>query len=235
MPMAIHEKDLRAEIVRYCVKLWDRRLVTGTSGNVSARLGDGDFLATPAARSLRNLTVDEIVRVDASGAARDASQRPTSEFPLHLAAYRARPDTGCVIHTHPTFCVVWSKCGTIFPQDTVGARETLGPVAWTAFRQAGSDELAALCAGEFARGFDTVLMERHGLSTLGKTLEAAFVLSDLAEEAARIAYSRDNRGSGKGAQWTIDRGITSGPKGRLRRRELPVALTPKDGERTKLR
>ena len=84
--------------------------------------------------------------------------------------------------------MVWSKTGAIFPQDTVGARETLGPVAWTAFLPAGSAELAALCAGEFQRGFDTVLMERHGLSAIGKNLEAAFVLSDLAEEAARIAY-----------------------------------------------
>jgi L-fuculose-phosphate aldolase len=206
MPMAIHEKDLRAAIVRYCVQLWDRRLVTGTSGNVSARLEDGDFLATPAARSLRNLTAGEIVRVDANGLARDAAQRPTSELPLHLAAYRARPDAGCVIHTHPTFCVVWSRCGTIFPQDTVGARETLGPVAWTAFRPAGSNELATLCAGEFERGFDTVLMERHGLSTLGKSLEEAFVLSDLAEEAARIAFF--SRLSGLGED--DSRGMTRG-------------------------
>jgi L-fuculose-phosphate aldolase len=186
--MTTDEKVLRASLVRYCEQLWNRRLVTGTSGNVSARLEDGDVLATPAGRALGSLAPGEIVRVDSLGAPRDASQRPTSELPLHLAAYRARPDAACLIHTHPTFCVVWSKCGTIFPQDTVGARETLGPVAWTAFLPAGSPELAALCASEFARGFDTVLMERHGLSTIGKTLEDAFVLSDLAEEAARIAY-----------------------------------------------
>ena len=186
--MTIHEKDLRASMVRYCARLWDRRLVTGTSGNVSVRVDDRDVLATPAGRSLGSLTPGDIVRVDAGGVPRDAAQRPTSELPLHLAAYRARPDAVCVIHTHPTFCVVWSKCGTIFPQDTVGARETLGPVAWTAFLPAGSVELAALCAGEFQRGFDTVLMERHGLSTIGKSLEDAFVLADLAEEAARVAY-----------------------------------------------
>ena len=196
--MAIHEKDLRAAIVRYCAELWDRRLVTGTSGNVSARLDDGDFLATPAARSLRNLTR----RRDRS---RRCKRRRARSFAASdertSAASRCVPRAsgrGCVIHTHPTFCVVWSRYGTIFPQDTVGARETLGPVAWTAFRQAGSDELAELCAGEFARGFDTVLMERHGLSTLGKSLEEAFVLSDLAEEAARIAYfSRQSGAEGE--------------------------------------
>jgi L-fuculose-phosphate aldolase len=145
-------------------------------------------LVTPAARSLGSLRREELVRVDARGIARDASQRPTSELALHLAAYEARPDARCVVHTHPTFCVVWSKSGAVFPQDTVGARETLGPVAWAPFRPAGSSELAALCAAQFANGFETVLMERHGLSAIGKTLELAFVLSDLAEEAARIAF-----------------------------------------------
>ena len=76
----------------------------------------------------------------------------------------------------------------MFPRDTVGARETLGPVAWTAYRDPGTHDLADLCAVEFARGIDTVVMERHGVSAVGASLEAAFVLTDLAEEAARIAY-----------------------------------------------
>jgi L-fuculose-phosphate aldolase len=186
--MATDEKDLRAAIVRYCARLWDRRLVTGTGGNVSVRLEDGDVLTTPASRSLGNIDAEDIVRVDPSGVPRDPSQRATSELPLHLAAYQARPAVWCVIHTHPTFCVVWSRSGTIFPQDTVGARETLGPVAWAPYHPAGSPELAATCAAEFARGFDVVLMERHGLSAIGNTLEDAFMLADLAEEAARIAF-----------------------------------------------
>lgn len=182
------EEQTRRDIVAYCSLLWDRRLVTGTSGNVSVRLDDGTILVTPAGISLRALQPEHLVRVDSAGMALDA-QRPTSELPLHLAAYRARPQTRCVVHTHPTYCVVWGKCaGGIFPQDTVGARETLGEVAWTPYRPAGSPELAALCAAEFQRGVPTVLMERHGLSTTGATLEEAFVLTDLAEEAARIAY-----------------------------------------------
>ncbi len=64
--------------------------------------------------------------------------RPTSELPLHLAAYAARPEIRAVIHTHPTFCVVWSKTGAIFERDTVGARETLGEVAWTPYAPPGS-------------------------------------------------------------------------------------------------
>lgn len=176
------------DIVTYCRRLWDRRLVTGTSGNVSVKLPDGDLLVTPAGRCLGTISQADVVRVDAHGRSRDGRAQPTSELPLHLAAYDVRPDIGCVIHTHPTFCVVWSKFGTVFPRDTVGARETLGAVAWTAYRDPGTSDLANLCAVEFARGIDTVLMERHGVSTVGPTLEEAFVLTDLAEEAARLAY-----------------------------------------------
>ncbi len=183
----MNERDARAEIVRYCTRLWNRRLVTGTSGNVSVRLDDGDLLVTPASRALAELDPQELVRVDAHGRSRGDGQA-TSELPLHLAIYDVRPDVRCVVHTHPTFCVVWSKFGFIFPRDTVGARETLGSVAWTAYRPPGSLELANLCALECGRGIDTILMERHGLSAVGPTLERAFVLTDVAEEAARIAY-----------------------------------------------
>jgi L-fuculose-phosphate aldolase len=113
---------------------------------------------------------------------------PTTELPLHVAAYGARPDARSVIHTHPTFCVLWSKTGAVFERDTVGATETLGPVAWTSYKAPGSRELARVTSDAFARGFNIVLMERHGVSALGATLEEAFVRSDLAEEAARIAF-----------------------------------------------
>ncbi|MDQ2680714.1 MAG: class II aldolase/adducin family protein [Candidatus Eremiobacteraeota bacterium] len=182
------EADARASIISHCRALWDRRLVTGTSGNVSLKLSDGDLLVTPAGRSLRNVRAEELVRIDAKGKSRDRKRTPSTELPLHLAAYKARPETLVVIHTHPTYCVVWSKFGCIFPRDTVGATETLGECAWTPYNPPGSQELADVTAAEFARGANTVLMERHGISCLGKSLDAAFVLSDLAEEAARIAY-----------------------------------------------
>lgn len=182
------EAQARADIAEYCALLWDRRLVTGTSGNVSVRLADGDLIVTPTLHSLRAVAPDELVRTDAQGTARDPAQRATSEVPLHVAAYSVRPDIRCVIHTHPTFCVVCSKLGRAFERDTVGARETLGEVAWTPYRPPGSQELAAVTSAEFARGIDVVLMERHGLSAVADTLEEAFVSTDLAEEAARIAF-----------------------------------------------
>ncbi len=178
----------RKELVHYCRRLWERRHVSGTSGNLSVRLKSGDLLVTPSQRSLAHLDEGDLVLLDAGGAPHDPAQRPTSELALHLAAYAARPDITCVVHTHPTMTVVFSKTGGLFPCDTVGASESLGSAAWTPYRKNGTQELADLCAAEFARGIDVVVMERHGLSVVARSLEEAFVQTDLAEEASRIAY-----------------------------------------------
>lgn len=146
------------------------------------------MLVTPSGRSLRDLRPEDLVLLAPDGTPVKSGARPTSELPLHLAAYRARRDIACVMHTHPTMCVVWSKTGTIFPRDTVGASETLRDCAWTPFYKNGTQELATVCAQAFESGTDVVMMERHGLSVVGTTLEDAFVQTDLAEEAARIAY-----------------------------------------------
>lgn len=191
------ERRARQQIADYGRELWERRLVTGSSGNLSFRLDEDRVLCTPSGVSLRNLQPADLVVTDLRGRPREKRLRPTSELPLHLCAYRARADVRAVIHSHPTFCVVWSKTGTVFARDTVGARETLRDVVFTAFRPAGSAELAEVCGAAFAAGADNVLMEAHGLSCVAPSFEEAFVQTDLCEEAARIAwYSRSGTKEG---------------------------------------
>jgi L-fuculose-phosphate aldolase len=178
----------REALVRCGRQLWERRLVTGSSGNLSLRLSDGRLLVTPSGNSLGFLKPPDLVLLGSDGLPSSRTQRPTTELPLHLAAYRVRADINCVVHTHPTMCVVWSKTGALFPRDTVGASETLRTCAWTPYFKNGSQELAQVCAEQFAAGIDVVMMERHGLSAVGKSLDDALLQTDLAEEAARIAY-----------------------------------------------
>ncbi|GAC1306568.1 MAG: aldolase [Vulcanimicrobiaceae bacterium] len=183
------EREARQAIVEYSELLWYRGLVAGNSGNVSVRLDDGTLLVTPSGVSLRALAPEDVVATDAEGLPLGGAGRPTSELPLHVAAYRVRPDARCVIHTHPTYCVAWSKTGGLFALDTVGAIESLGRIAWTPYARSGSRELATTCSEAFAAPCDTIVMERHGLSALATDLETAFVRTDLAEQTARIEYA----------------------------------------------
>ncbi len=181
------EEDARLGIVRTCSLLWERGLVAGPSGNVSVRLDDGTIVVTPTGRSLRALEPDDLVRVGRAGDRLEAGD-PTSELPLHLAAYRARSDIACVVHSHATYCTAWSKTGRLFALDTVGARESLGAIVLTRYAPSGSEELAERCAEAFAAGALTVVMERHGVSVVGANLASAFERTDLAEQTARIEF-----------------------------------------------
>ncbi|GAC1397992.1 MAG: hypothetical protein NVS2B8_04920 [Vulcanimicrobiaceae bacterium] len=187
--MMTNDGDARREIATYAGLLWRRGLVAGNSGNISVRLDDGTLLVTPTGASLRALAPDDIVATTSDGTPLDPTRRPTSELPLHLAAYRVRPEIRCVVHTHPTYCVAWSKTGRLFPCDTVGAIESLGTIAWTRYARSGSAELAELCSQAFARSIDTIVMARHGLSSVGLDLETAFVRTDLAEQTAHIEHA----------------------------------------------
>ena len=175
------------ELTRVGRELWERRFVTGSSGNLSVRLDDESLLMTAAGVSLRKLQSADLVVTDLAGKPHNAKERATSEYPLHVAAYRARSDITVALHTHPTFCVVWSKCNTGLPRDTVGARETLRDVALARYQPPGTAELADGVATALSQA-DNVFMERHGLLTVSTSIEDAFLQTDLAEEVARIAH-----------------------------------------------
>jgi ribulose-5-phosphate 4-epimerase/fuculose-1-phosphate aldolase len=48
--------------------------------------------------------------------------------------------------------------------------------------------LAEICSAAFATGADTIVMERHGLSSIATTLDQAFLRTDLAEQTAHIEF-----------------------------------------------
>jgi L-fuculose-phosphate aldolase len=184
----VDEERARSEIVTYGKLLWDRGLVWGSCGNVSVRLDDGTIVVTPTRRALRALRPSDLVHVAADGTSLEPGKRATSELLLHVSAYRARPDVRCLVHTHPTYCVGWSKSGALFPLDTVGAMEALGPIGFTRYAKSGTQELADVCCVALAGGFDTIVMERHGLSSVATELEVAYLQSDLAEQTAHLEF-----------------------------------------------
>ena len=175
------------ELIEVGRELWKRQLVTGSSGNLSARLDDGSLIMTRAAVSLRDLSAADLIVTDPAGKPNDDQERPTTEYQLHVAAYRTREDISVALHAHPTFCVVWSKLSSVLPRDTVGARETLRDVVVAPYRPPGTAALADEVARALKRA-DNVLMERHGFLAVSSSIEDAFLQTDLAEEAARIAY-----------------------------------------------
>jgi methylthioribulose-1-phosphate dehydratase len=79
-----------------------RGWVPATSGNLSAREGDG-FWITASGRHKGRLTTDDFVRIDAEGQlveARAPGARASAETSIHAAVYRRVPLAQAVLHVH---------------------------------------------------------------------------------------------------------------------------------------
>ena len=165
-----------------------RGLVEGTSGNLSARLPDGNVVMTPSSRDYETMTLTDLVVTDLDGHLVEGELEPTTEKALHLACLRAHDDIGAVIHSHAKFVTMFAVTHQPIPCVIEEFNIHVGgevPVAnyWLT----GSDELGdeiAKWVGE--RG--AVLMANHGLLTVGKDPASALKVTALVERTAEIVW-----------------------------------------------
>ena len=93
------EDRLRAGVVAVMRAMDARGLNRGTSGNVSARLGEA-MLVSPSGVPPERLTPDAVVRVEADGSTPAGSLKPSSEWRMHWRLLALRPDCNAVVHCH---------------------------------------------------------------------------------------------------------------------------------------
>ena len=95
--------EIKDQICDVCHKMWQLGWVAANDGNVSVRLDDGTFLATPTGMSKSFITPDKLLRIDASGNILEGAEglRPSSEIKMHMRCYEKRDDVRAVVHAHP--------------------------------------------------------------------------------------------------------------------------------------
>lgn len=101
--MELSDMEIREQICDICHKMWQLGWVAANDGNVSVKLEDGTFLATPTGISKSFITPEKLVRIDKDGNILEAlpGYRPSSEIKMHLRCYQERADVGAVLHAHP--------------------------------------------------------------------------------------------------------------------------------------
>ena len=88
------EEEIVKSVVEMSAYVFERGLVSGKAGNVSARFKgeNGDIVAiTPTLKSLADLKEEDIVLVNEKGELLTKG-KPSSEVGMHLAIYREKPD-----------------------------------------------------------------------------------------------------------------------------------------------
>src|SRR5579875_3434783 len=161
----------REAIVAACQELSRSGLVVGTAGNVSVR--EGDLVAvTPSGVRYSALTPEMIGVHGLGGETVEAPLRPSSELPLHLAVYQARPDVGAVVHTHSVAATALSTLARELPAVHYYVALFGGPVPVTPYAGYGLPELARHAAAAL-RDRDGCLLGNHGAVTVGPDLATA--------------------------------------------------------------
>jgi L-fuculose-phosphate aldolase len=146
-------------------------LVVGTSGNVSARIGD-TVLVTPSGVPYDRLTPDDITGVDLTGRQVLGTLVPTSELPMHLAVYRTT-DARAVVHTHAVHATAVSTLVTELPAIHYMSCALGGRVRVAPYATYGTDELAQNMLGALTDR-SGCLLQNHGTITYGTTLDQAY-------------------------------------------------------------
>jgi ribulose-5-phosphate 4-epimerase/fuculose-1-phosphate aldolase len=188
--MMSDEAILRERICLLAKSMFDRGLTCGSTGNISARTGDGGLLVSPTGTSFGRLDPARLSRFDAAGTLIDGDA-PTKEMPLHAAFYETRSNAGAVVHLHSCHSVALSMLPDIDPDNflppmTPYAIMKLGKVKLLPFFLPGDPAM-----GEAVRGLagkrSAVMLANHGPVVAGKDIEAACNAVEELEDTARLA------------------------------------------------
>ena len=183
--MMMQEKE---QVARYGKKLIDRRLTTGSGGNISVYNREKNLVAiSPSGLDYYETTPEDIVILDMDGNLVEGKHRPSSEAGMHLAFYKNRADVSGIVHTHSKFataiaCMGWELPAVHYLIGMAGHR-----VKCTGYATYGSDELAKK-ALETIGDSNAVLLANHGLIALGEDVDRAFSTAEHLEFVSEVYY-----------------------------------------------
>ena len=189
------EWQLRCDLAA-CYRLvalygWSDLVFTHITAKLPESVSGADahqFLINPYGLMFDEITASSLVKVDGQCHKVIDSPFPVNPagFVIHSAVHEARPDAGCVIHTHTRAGVaVSAQAGGILPisQQSTFVLASLAYHGYegVAFRD---DEKPRLQADLGRANF--LMLRNHGLLTVGKTIADAFLSMYTFENACRI-------------------------------------------------
>jgi L-ribulose-5-phosphate 4-epimerase len=159
-----------------------------TLGHVSARSADGrHVLMKPNGLGLEEVTPDDILTLDFAGERVAGTGRIHLESVLHTAVYRARPDVGAVVHTHPPYTTAFGATDAkleLLNHDAVLFRDGLASFDETAELIVSPAQGAAVAAALGDKR--AVIMRGHGVLVTGATVPWAVYAALTLERVIRI-------------------------------------------------
>ncbi len=182
---------VRADVAKLHEMLVRYNLVSWTGGNISGRVPGADrFVIKPSGVEYDDLTPANMIVCDLDGTVIEGEHSPSSDTAAHAYIYRNMPGINGVVHTHSTYATAWAARGEAIPcvltgqADEFGGDIPVGPFAIIGDDSIGRGVVTTL-TGHRSRA---VLMQNHGVFTIGSSPRDAVKAAVMAEDVARTVH-----------------------------------------------
>lgn len=194
--VAIMEKQEAKQLVLETTKrAYAMGLFAGTSGNLSIyNSAKGEIYITPSSTPYETMQAEDIVTIDLEGHVLEGELLPSSEWRLHTAIYKARPDAGAVVHTHSPYATAYATMNRPIPMILVEMLPFIGDTVKVARFALPGDPAVGTEAVHALEGRKGCLLQNHGVVAIGEDLPSAFTTAVYIEDAAKICYLADTAG-----------------------------------------
>lgn len=148
-------------IIEACKKTLELGLNQGTSGNISIRIDEKSFLITPTNTPYQTLKESDLVICDLDGNSKNGV--PSSEWRMHAAIYKNFTNINSIVHTHSPKATAYAEKELPLDYD----------IPCAPAQEFGTIEVG-LSVLPYLKTTDKVLLGKHGVVAVGKTLDEAF-------------------------------------------------------------
>jgi L-ribulose-5-phosphate 4-epimerase len=181
--VGLHHELVRNELVKW------------TSGNVSQRMSFDDgspdlFAIKPSGVRYEDLTAESMVVCDLDGNLVMGELSPSSDTAAHAYVYRNMAHVNGVVHTHSNYACGFAAVGREIPCIlTAIADEFGGPIPVGPFAIIGDDSIGkGIVETLSGHRSPAVLMQSHGVFTIGADAKAAVKAAVMCEDNAKSAF-----------------------------------------------
>lgn len=185
----MNASETKALLLQVTKQAYADKMFAATSGNLSIYDREtGRMYITPGSYPYEIMTVDDVMVIDLDGNILDGPHKPSSEWRMHAAVYRAKTDVNAVVHTHSPFATAFAINNMEIPPILYELIYFLGGnirVAEGAIP--GTPEVGENCV-KVMENRNGCLMGNHGALAVGADLPTAYTRAVYIEDAAK-AYS----------------------------------------------
>ncbi|OQB25405.1 MAG: L-fuculose phosphate aldolase [Firmicutes bacterium ADurb.Bin182] len=180
-------RQAKREMIKYGKIMYRSGMINLFEGNISMRLKDR-FLITPSQHSKEDMTEDMTVELDKDGniIGRIKEYKPSTEYKMHLEAYRLRPDVNAVIHTHSLYATAFAIAGR--PISSRANPETnflFGEIPLCSYGTPGTESIFSDFK-KYLPSNNVMLLANHGVISVGSTIQLAYSYCEAAEKIAKL-------------------------------------------------